>query len=239
MSILKSKKKKQSNTVIITVITVVCGCLSILAVGQIPVAVTLSEIPIDSTMNSYGPITNEHPLNECLMFSSAKSGVPNNDNAEVYLELYMATYMQAVDSDYQVTINGQSPSTLLGSSVQDNAYERVMTLDSSTLAAQQMCLHIKPVGSPVHPLTIWLDSQKRPVSRLKSKMTLVESIEYLSEQSQFHLGKELIFGLCLAYILGLMGFSAIICSSLYEQKRQKQEPQTKHEYHSGAGNKRI
>jgi hypothetical protein len=213
--------------------------LSIYAIGQIPVDITLSEIPVDSTMNTYGPITIEHPFDECLILGSANSGVPNNNNTEVYLELYLATYMQTVDADYQIALDGQSPTTLLGSSVRDNAYERVVTLDSSTLADQRICVHIRPLGSPIHPLTIWLDSQNRPVGRIKSKMPLFASFDYLSRQSQFHLGKELIFGLCLAYILGLMGFSALICKSLYEQNGQKQEPQTKPEHYSGAGNKRI
>jgi len=266
MTKLINPKNRSKKTVIITVITLLAGTLSIFAVSQIPVAITLYETPADSVMKPFGPITIEHTFKECLPTSLAKSGFFNNNNAGTNLELYMATYMQAVDQDYQIILDNQilpddlidqpgkdrvscgqncernylGTGLLAANSVQDNKYESAADINMDVLNAGQICIHIRPLHqNPTHPLTIWLDSQNQPVLRLKKVMPLYQAIDHLSKQSPFHIGKELMFGLCLAYIFGLIAFAGIICKSVYEQKSQKQESQTKPQHHKRAGNKRI
>lgn len=260
------QKKQSKKSVIITVITLLAGVLSIFAVGSIPVGITVYEIPTDSVMKPFGPITIEHTFKECLPTDPANSGVFNNNNTEVDLELYMATYMQEVEGEYQVIIDNQilpddridepdidkvscgegcernylDKEVFGANSVQDNKYKRVVALNEDVMKQEMICLHIRPLyQNPTHPLTIWLNSQNEPVLRLKREMPLYQAADYLSRQSQFRLGKELMFGLCLAYILGLIGFAGFICKSVYEQKYQKQELQTKSQHHSGTGDKRI
>ena len=258
MKKIQKEKIRPPKSVIITVITLLAGVLSIFAVGSFPVGVTVYEIPIDSVMKPFGPITVEHTFKECLPTDLTKSGVFNNNNAQANLELYTATYMQTVDEDYKVILENQilpddildepdkdkvscgdgcqrnylDTGVLKANSVDDNKYENAVTLNEDILKANQICLHIRPhYKNPTHPLTIWLDSQNRPVLRIKRNMPLYQAVDYLSTRSQFHLGKELMFGLCLAYILGLIGFTGFICKSVYEQKSQKQEPHTKSEHH--------
>lgn len=254
----------QEKTGVITVITLfLCG-LSIYAVLQIPVAVNLLELPQSSEMKPFGPITVGRPYKQCLPSDLTDSRVFRNNISGARLELYMATYHQQIDADYSVILDNQLlPDDLIdepmrdkvacgekctrnyldlgvlkGSSVQDNSYSDAVVLDGDLSGEEKICLHIRPLyKDSTYPLTIWLDSQSRPVLRVKKQIPLYQAADYLSIGSPFHLGKELMFGLCLAYLLGLMGFVAIICRSVYEQNRQKQESQAKSEHHKGAGHK--
>ena len=171
------------------------------------------------------------------------------------IELEVATYQQQVDRDYAVILEDhilpenqlQDPEHIdiyFGTGLikheqaKDNEYVDVMTLNQVMLQAKQICLHIIPLNeNPVHPLTIWLNSQNLPVLRIRTHVSIIEALQEITEQNTFNLGNNVLFTLCLAYFVGLLSFLGIIFYAAFSRKAP--QPAQKSSHHPRAGHKRV